>query len=104
MRVLNPPTASKERCILNDVYLHPPRPQACEEPPCSCPSKVQQSPCAFDVTGHRSNTLDNQCGATIADISAGGSLPLCKCAEKAKTARDSLVVGKSKTVFNIIKS
>ena len=57
------------------------------------------------VTGHRSNTLDNNCGATITDSSASGaSLPLCKCAEEGETTRDSLVVGKSKTVLNIIKS
>ena len=58
-----------------------------------------------DVTGHWSNTLDNQCGAPITDSSASGaSLPLCKCAEEGETTRDSLVVGKSKTVLNIIKS
>ena len=37
------------------------------------------------VTGHRSNTLDNQCGATITDSSViGASLPLCKRAEEVK--------------------
>ena len=57
------------------------------------------------VTGHRSNTLDNPCGATITDSSASGaSLPLCERAEEGKTTRDSLVVGKSKTVLNIIRS
>ena len=60
--------------------------------------------CIF-VTGHQSNTLDNQCGATISDSSASGaSLPLCKRAEEGKTTRDSLVVGKSKTVLDMIKS
>ena len=35
--------------------------------------------------GHRSNTLDNQCGATITDSSASGaSLPLSKRAEEGK--------------------
>uniref|UniRef100_M4BX96 Uncharacterized protein n=1 Tax=Hyaloperonospora arabidopsidis (strain Emoy2) TaxID=559515 RepID=M4BX96_HYAAE len=28
--------------------------------------------CMVSVTGHRSNTLDNQCGATITDSSASG--------------------------------
>ena len=37
------------------------------------------------VTGHRSNTLDNQCGATITDSSASGaSIPLSKRAEEGK--------------------
>ena len=37
------------------------------------------------VTGHRSNTLDNQYGATITISSASGaSLPLCKRAEEGK--------------------
>uniref|UniRef100_M4BZG9 Uncharacterized protein n=1 Tax=Hyaloperonospora arabidopsidis (strain Emoy2) TaxID=559515 RepID=M4BZG9_HYAAE len=37
------------------------------------------------VTGHRGNTLDSQCGATITDSSASGaSLPLCKRAEEGK--------------------
>ena len=37
------------------------------------------------VTGHRSNTLDSQCGATITDSSASDtSLPLCKRAEGGK--------------------
>uniref|UniRef100_M4BHV1 Uncharacterized protein n=1 Tax=Hyaloperonospora arabidopsidis (strain Emoy2) TaxID=559515 RepID=M4BHV1_HYAAE len=40
---------------------------------------------AADVTGHRSNALDNQCGATITDSSASGaSLPLCERAEEVK--------------------
>ena len=57
------------------------------------------------VTGHRSNTLENQCGATITDSSASGaSLTLSKRAEEGKTTRYGLVVGKSKTVLNIIKS
>ena len=57
------------------------------------------------VTGHRSNTLDNQIGATITDSSvSGASLPLTKRAEEGKATRDSLVVNKSKTVLNIIKS
>ena len=52
------------------------------------------------VLGHQSNTLDNNCGATITDSSArGASLPLCKRIEEGKTARDSIVVGKSKTVL-----
>ena len=35
------------------------------------------------VTGHQSNTLDNQCGATITSSSASGaSLSLCKRAEE----------------------
>ena len=38
-----------------------------------------------NVTGHRSNTLDNQCGATITNSSASGaSLPLSKRAEEGK--------------------
>ena len=37
------------------------------------------------VTGHRSNTLDNQFGATNTDSSASGaSLPLSKRAEEGK--------------------
>ena len=37
------------------------------------------------VMGHRSNTLDNQCGDTIINGSASGaSLPLCKRAEEGK--------------------
>ena len=57
------------------------------------------------LMGNRSNTLDNQCGATITDSSASGaSLSLCKRAEEGKATGDSLVVGKSKTVLNIIKS
>ena len=56
------------------------------------------------VTEHWSNTLENQCGATITDSSASGaSRPLCKRAEEGKQL-DSLVVGKSNTVLNIIKS
>ena len=40
---------------------------------------------AHTVTGLRSNTLDNQCGATITNISASGaSLPLRKYAEEGK--------------------
>ena len=57
------------------------------------------------VTEHRINTLDNQCGATITDSStSGASLPLCKRTEEGKTTKNSLVVGKSKTVLNVIKS
>ena len=37
------------------------------------------------VTGHRSNTLNNQCGATISNSSvSGASIPLCKRAEEVK--------------------
>ena len=37
------------------------------------------------VTGHRSNTLDNQCGAAIADSSmSGASLPLLTRQRKGK--------------------
>uniref|UniRef100_M4C0C1 Uncharacterized protein n=1 Tax=Hyaloperonospora arabidopsidis (strain Emoy2) TaxID=559515 RepID=M4C0C1_HYAAE len=40
---------------------------------------------AVIVTGHRSNILDNQCGATITNSSVGGaSLPLCKRADEGK--------------------
>ena len=57
------------------------------------------------VTGHRSNTLENQCGATLTNSSAcGASLPLCKHLEEGKNPRDSLVIGKSKTVSSIMKS
>ena len=43
-------------------------------------------------------------GATITDSSASGaSLTLSKRAEEGKTTRYGLVVGKSKTVLNIIK-
>ena len=56
------------------------------------------------VAGHRSNTLDNQCGANITYSSvSGASLPLSKRGGR-HTTRDSLVVGKSKIVLNIIKS
>uniref|UniRef100_M4BZZ4 Uncharacterized protein n=1 Tax=Hyaloperonospora arabidopsidis (strain Emoy2) TaxID=559515 RepID=M4BZZ4_HYAAE len=46
------------------------------------------------VTGHQSNTLDNQCGATITSSSASGaSLHLCKHAEEGKQLKmDYLLV------------
>ena len=63
--------------------------------PLMCKEKLKLSYRTF-VTVHPSNTLDNQCGATITDSSASSaSLPLCKRAEEGKTTRDSLFVGKS---------
>ena len=52
---------------------------------------------AADVTGHRSNALDNQCGATITDSSASGaSLPLCKRAEEGEQLEMDLLLVKVK--------